>query len=49
VMRIDKKSIVKTLHRERAFSDMFVASLLARGFMFGRQSFWELLVEVFGA
>jgi len=49
VMRIDKKSMVKTLHREHAFSDMFVASLLARGFMFGRQRFWELLVEVFGA
>jgi CRP/FNR family transcriptional regulator, cyclic AMP receptor protein len=30
VMRIDKKSMVKVLHREQAFSDVFVAYLLAR-------------------
>jgi CRP/FNR family cyclic AMP-dependent transcriptional regulator len=30
VMRIDKKSMLGVLHRERAFSDMFVAYLLAR-------------------
>jgi CRP/FNR family transcriptional regulator, cyclic AMP receptor protein len=30
VMRIDKKSMVDVLHRERAFSEMFVAYLLAR-------------------
>ena len=30
VMRIDKKSMVEVLHREHAFSDMFVAYLLAR-------------------
>ena len=29
-MRIDKKSMVAVLHREHAFSDMFVASLLTR-------------------
>jgi CRP/FNR family transcriptional regulator, cyclic AMP receptor protein len=30
VMRIDKKSMVEVLHRERAFSEMFVAYLLTR-------------------
>jgi CRP-like cAMP-binding protein len=30
VMRIDKKSMVEVLHREQAFSEMFVAYLLAR-------------------
>jgi CRP-like cAMP-binding protein len=30
VMKIDKKSMVDVLHRERAFSDVFVAYLLAR-------------------
>jgi CRP/FNR family cyclic AMP-dependent transcriptional regulator len=30
VMRIDKKSMVEVLHREHAFSDLFVAYLLAR-------------------
>jgi len=30
VMRIDKKSMIETLHREHAFSDMFVAYLLTR-------------------
>jgi CRP/FNR family transcriptional regulator, cyclic AMP receptor protein len=30
VMRIDKKSMVNALHREHAFSDMFVAYLLTR-------------------
>jgi CRP/FNR family cyclic AMP-dependent transcriptional regulator len=30
VMRIDKKSMVDILHREHAFSDMFVAYLLTR-------------------
>jgi CRP-like cAMP-binding protein len=30
VMRIDKQSMVEVLHRERAFSDMFVTFLLAR-------------------
>ena len=30
VMRIDKKSMMAVIHRERAFSDMFVAYLLAR-------------------
>jgi CRP/FNR family cyclic AMP-dependent transcriptional regulator len=30
VMKIDKKSMNDVLHRERAFSDMFVAYLLAR-------------------
>jgi CRP/FNR family transcriptional regulator, cyclic AMP receptor protein len=30
VMRIDKKSMMKVLHREHAFSDMFVAYLLSR-------------------
>src|SRR5580700_5157460 len=30
VMRIDKKSMMEVLHRESAFSDMFVAYLLAR-------------------
>jgi CRP/FNR family cyclic AMP-dependent transcriptional regulator len=30
VMKIDKKSMVEVLHREHAFSDMFVAYLLAR-------------------
>ena len=30
VMRIDKKSMVAVLHREQAFSDMFVAYLLTR-------------------
>jgi CRP/FNR family cyclic AMP-dependent transcriptional regulator len=29
-MRIDKKSMVEVLHREHAFSDMFVAYLLIR-------------------
>src|SRR5438874_13831342 len=30
VMRIDKNTMVKVLHREHAFSDMFVAYLLTR-------------------
>ena len=30
VMRIDKKSMMEVLHREQAFSDMFVAYLLTR-------------------
>jgi len=30
VMRIDKKSMMEVLHREQAFSDVFVAYLLAR-------------------
>jgi CRP/FNR family transcriptional regulator, cyclic AMP receptor protein len=30
VMRIDKKAMVEVLHREHAFSDMFVAYLLTR-------------------
>jgi len=30
VMKIDKKSMVEVLHREHAFSDIFVAYLLAR-------------------
>ena len=30
IMRIDKKSMVEVLHREHAFSDMFVAYLLTR-------------------
>ena len=30
VMKIDKKSMDDVLHREHAFSDMFVAYLLAR-------------------
>jgi CRP/FNR family cyclic AMP-dependent transcriptional regulator len=30
VMRIDKKSMMEVLHREHAFSDMFVTYLLAR-------------------
>jgi CRP/FNR family transcriptional regulator, cyclic AMP receptor protein len=30
VMRIDKKSMTEVIHREHAFSDMFVAYLLAR-------------------
>jgi CRP-like cAMP-binding protein len=30
VMRIDKKSIIEVIHRERTFSDMFIAYLLTR-------------------
>ncbi|MDQ1388143.1 MAG: family transcriptional regulator, cyclic receptor protein [Acidobacteriaceae bacterium] len=30
VMRIDKKSIMEVIHRERAFSDMFITYLLTR-------------------
>src|ERR1700687_605242 len=30
VMKIDKKSMIEVLHRESAFSDMFVAYLLTR-------------------
>src|SRR6202011_255806 len=30
VMRINKKSMMEVIHRERAFSDMFVAYLLTR-------------------
>src|SRR5580704_9392580 len=30
VMRIDKKAMIEVLHREHAFSDMFVAYLLTR-------------------
>src|SRR5450631_4858601 len=30
VMRIDKKSMMEVIHREHAFSDMFVAFLLTR-------------------
>jgi CRP-like cAMP-binding protein len=30
VMRIDKESMIEVIHRERAFSDMFVAYLLTR-------------------
>jgi CRP/FNR family cyclic AMP-dependent transcriptional regulator len=34
LMRIDKKSMVEVLHREHAFSDMFVAYLLARNIQY---------------
>ena len=34
VMRIDKKSMTEVLHQEHAFSDMFVAYLLARNIRF---------------
>ena len=34
VLRIVKKAIMKTLHREHEFSDMFVAYLLARNFRY---------------
>ena len=34
VMRIDKKSMMEVLHREHAFSDMFVAYLLTRSIRF---------------
>jgi CRP/FNR family cyclic AMP-dependent transcriptional regulator len=34
VMKIDKKSMMEVLHRERAFSDMFVAYLLARNIQY---------------
>ncbi|MFZ1130576.1 MAG: Crp/Fnr family transcriptional regulator [Terriglobales bacterium] len=30
ILRIEKKAMIKALHREHAFSDMFVACLLAR-------------------
>jgi len=30
ILRIDKKAMMEALHRERTFSDMFVAHLLAR-------------------
>ncbi len=30
LLRVDKKAMMEALHRERAFSDMFVAYLLAR-------------------
>ena len=30
VMRIDKQSMMDVIHRERAFSDIFVACLLIR-------------------
>ena len=30
LLRVDKKSMIEALHREHAFSDMFVAHLLAR-------------------
>jgi hypothetical protein len=33
-MRIDKKSMVEVLHREHAFSDGFVAYLLARNILY---------------
>jgi len=34
VMRIDKKTMMEVLHREQAFSDMFVAYLLARNIQY---------------
>jgi CRP-like cAMP-binding protein len=34
VMRIEKKSMMEVLHREHAFSDMFVAYLLKRNFRY---------------
>jgi CRP/FNR family transcriptional regulator, cyclic AMP receptor protein len=34
VVRIDKKSMMEVLHREHAFSDMFVAYLLARNIQY---------------
>src|SRR6202034_2515280 len=30
IMRIDKKSMIEVIHRERSFSDLFVAYLLTR-------------------
>ena len=36
MMRIDKKSMIEVLHRERAFTDMFVAYLLTRNIRWKR-------------
>ncbi len=34
ILRIDKKSMIRALHRERSFSDLFVSHLLARNIRF---------------
>jgi CRP/FNR family transcriptional regulator, cyclic AMP receptor protein len=45
VMRIDKKSMVEVLHREHAFSDMFVAYLLTRNIRYEE----DLLDQLFNS
>ena len=36
ILRIEKGGLIEALRRERAFSDMFVARLLARNIRFGQ-------------
>jgi CRP/FNR family transcriptional regulator, cyclic AMP receptor protein len=45
VMRIDKRSMMQVIHGERAFSDMFVAYLLARNIRYEE----ELLSQLFNS
>ena len=42
VMRIDKKAMMDVLHREHAFSDMFVAYLLIRNIRYEAVSYTHL-------
>src|SRR6202162_5360060 len=42
VMKIDKKSMMEVLHREHAFSDMFVAYLLARNIRYEEELVGQL-------
>jgi CRP/FNR family cyclic AMP-dependent transcriptional regulator len=42
VMRIDRKSMMEVLHREHAFSDMFVAYLLTRNIRYEEDLFDQL-------
>src|SRR5450755_4875595 len=42
-MRIDKKSMMEVIHRERAFSDMFVAYVLTRNIRYEEDLVDQLL------
>ena len=44
-MRIDKKSMMEVIHRERTFSDMFVADLLTRNIRYEE----DLVDELFNS
>ncbi len=46
VMRIDKTSMMEVVHRERAFSDMFVAYLLTRNIRYEEDLVDQLSIPV---
>src|ERR1700738_1701104 len=46
VMRIDRKSMMDVIHRERAFSEMFVADLLTRNIRYEEE---DLIDQLFNS